>query len=213
MKCLACSILSVVLFSASLPGFAQPPVAKPVLSADPAPSSAPVPGAPTALPGTVDPSYVIGADDSIRIDVWKEPSYSGPVLVRPDGMITVPGVGDILAAGRTPIQLRDEVIVQLKKLVIDPTVTVSVLAVNSKRIYLTGEIAHVGPIGITPGMTILQAISTAGGLTPFAKRHKIYILRGDPAKPQKIFFDYDKALKSGNMQGITLVPGDTIVVP
>jgi polysaccharide export outer membrane protein len=88
-----------------------------------------------------------------------------------------------------------------------------VLAVNSKKVFLIGEVGRVGPLAISPGMTILQAISSAGGLTPYANKKKIYILRGDPGKQQKIYFDYTKAVKKGDMQGVSLVPGDTIVVP
>jgi polysaccharide export outer membrane protein len=122
-------------------------------------------------------------------------------------------VGDIQAAGFTPMQLAADITTRLKQYqyVLEPVVTVTVLAVNSKQIFMIGEINHVGPINITPGMTILQAISSAGGLTPYAKKKSIYILRGD--KQQKIPFDYTRAVNKGDMQGITLVPGDTIVVP
>ena len=87
------------------------------------------------------------------------------------------------------------------------------MQVNSKHIYLIGEVGRVGPLPITPGMTVLQAIASAGGLTPYANKKHIYILRGDPGKQEKIAFDYTKALKKGDMQGVSLAPGDTIVVP
>jgi polysaccharide export outer membrane protein len=158
-------------------------------------------------------SYVIGPDDSLKIDVYGSPDLSTTLPVRPDGMITLPEIGDIPAAGRTPMQLTADVTAQIKKLVVDPTVTVTVMAVNSKHVFMIGEIGRQGPLAITPGMTILQAISAAGGLTPYASKKHIYILRGDPGKQQKIPFDYTKALKKGDMQGVTLQPGDTIVVP
>jgi polysaccharide export outer membrane protein len=165
-------------------------------------------------PLTVSSStYVIGADDSLKIDVWHEQQLSGVVPVRPDGKITLPLINDIQAAGFTPMQLEADITERLKKFVTDPVVSVSLEAVNSKRIFMIGEIAHQGPEPITPGMTILQAIASAGGLTPYANKKKIYILRGDPNKQQKIPFDYVKALKKGDMQGLTLTPGDTIVVP
>jgi polysaccharide export outer membrane protein len=145
--------------------------------------------------------------------VWKQPNLSATLPVRPDGKISLPLVGDIPAAGFTPMALAADITNRLKQFVTDPVVDVSVLAVNSKRIFLIGEIGHVGPLAITPGMTVLQAIATAGGLTPYANKKKIYILRGDPGKQQKIPFDYNKALKKGDMQGVSLVPGDTIVVP
>lgn len=163
-------------------------------------------------PVAVDPTYVIGADDSIQIVVWKNPDFPPTTLpVRPDGMITLPLLGDVPAAGRTPSKLAAELTVLLGALYKEPTVTVSVLAVNSRRIYFFGEVGHPGPMALTPGMTILQAIDTAGGLTPFANKKKIYILRGEPGKQQKIFFDYKKAI-NGNMQGVTIQPGDSIVV-
>jgi polysaccharide export outer membrane protein len=111
------------------------------------------------------------------------------------------------------MQLAADITSRLSKFVTDPVVNVSVVAVNSKRIFMIGEIGHVGPIQITPGMTVLQAIATAGGLTPYANKKRIYILRGDPGKQQKTFFDYNKAVKKGDMQGVSLLPGDTIVVP
>jgi len=208
-------ILTIALLPALAPGLAQPPGAKPVLSAQPAPAPAPS-AAPAPSPAghpAVSPDYIIGPDDSIEVSVWKEPNLSATLPVRPDGKISLSLLGDIPAAGFTPTQLKDDITVRLKQFVTDPQVNVTVLGVNSKRIFLLGEVMHVGPLGITPGMTILQAIASAGGLTPYANRKHIYILRGDPTKPQKIPFDYTRAVKKGDMQGIQLVPGDTIMVP
>jgi polysaccharide export outer membrane protein len=111
------------------------------------------------------------------------------------------------------MQLAANITTQLLKFRKDPVVNVSVLSVNSKRIYLLGEVGRVGPLTLAPGMTILQAISSAGGLTPYASKKHLYILRMVGGKQQKIPFDYTKALKTGNMQGISLEPGDTIVAP
>ena len=200
---------------------AQPPGGKPVLTATP-PAAAPPPAQPVtgphvapdnAAPVDVDPNYIVGPDDSIQVNVWKEPTFSGAVLVRPDGMITLPALGDIPAAGRTPMQLAADITTLLKKFIIDPLVTVTVNGVNSKHVYLVGEIGHIGPLAMTPEMTVLQAIASAGGLSPYANAKHIYILRGEPGKQAKIPFNYKKAVKSGDMQGITLQPGDTIVVP
>ncbi len=110
------------------------------------------------------------------------------------------------------MQLEADITARLTKFVTDPVVSVTVLGVLSKRVFMIGEVGHPGPMAITPGMTILQAIATAG-LTPYANKKHIYILRGDPAKQQKILFDYNKAIKKGDMQGVTLIPGDTIVIP
>jgi polysaccharide export outer membrane protein len=166
-----------------------------------------------AEPPRIPANYTIGADDSIKVDVWKEPSLSATLPVRPDGEISLPLVGDLPAAGLTPMQLTAEITDRLRKFVTEPVVDVTVLAVNSKRIFVIGEIGQPGPLSLTPDMTVLQAISTAGGLTPYANKKGIYILRGDTGQQQKIAFDYKKALTKGDMQGVTLQPGDTIVVP
>lgn len=182
----------------------------------PAPAEAPL--AQTATPvqsggGMVDPNYVIGAGDSLEVNVFNEPKFSGNLPVRPDGMISVALIGDIQANGLTPMQLSQEITTRLKTLITDPRVTVTVLGINSKRIYLVGEVAHVGPLQMTPGMTPLQAIATAGGLSPYANEKKVYILRNVAGKQQKIPFNYHKAVKDGDQQGVTLLNGDTIVVP
>lgn len=165
--------------------------------------------------GPIDPErYVIGAEDSLQITVWKEPTLSGTIPVRPDGMISLVLVGDMPAAGTTPMALSADIAQRLKKYIQDPIVSVVVLGVNSQRIFLVGEITHVGPIMMTPGMTPLQAIAAAGGPTTFASTKKIYILRGPQGKQQKIPFNYKEALKGDNKQlDVSLLPGDTIVIP
>jgi polysaccharide export outer membrane protein len=213
MKSLPLTLLSVLLLPAAGSALGQTG-AKPVIAAPPAAdSSAPAPKPAAAASTQVDANYIIGADDSLKIDVWQNPQLSAILPVRPDGKISLPLINDIQAAGFTPMQFAATLTDRLKQFVTDPIVNVTVMAVNSKRIFLLGEVAHVGPLEITPGMTILQAIASAGGLTPYANKKKIYILRGDPTKPQKIPFDYTKAVKKDDMQGITLVPGDTIMVP
>ena len=163
--------------------------------------------------GPIDAArYVIGPEDSLQVTVWKEPTLSGTFPVRPDGMISLVLVGDLPAAGRTPMALSADVTQRLKKYIQDPVVTVVVLGVNSQRIFMVGEVGKVGPVMLTPGMTALQAIVTAGGLTQFANSKHIYILRTVGGKQQKIPFNYKQALK-GNDQGVTLLPGDTIIVP
>lgn len=157
--------------------------------------------------------YIIGAEDSLNITVWKEPTLSGTVPVRPDGRISMVLLGDLQAAGMTPMQLAADITQRLKKYVQDPIVSVVVLGVNSQRIFMIGEVGHVGAISMTPGMTPLQAIAAAGGLSPFAHPKRIYILRGTGANQKKIPFDYKKALKGDNKQDVSLEPGDTIVVP
>jgi polysaccharide export outer membrane protein len=209
------TIFSAGLLLICVSALAQQSASKPVLSAAPEPpTAAAAPITPPAMSAVaVDPSYIIGPDDSIQISVWEEPSLSDKLPVRPDGMISLPLVGDIPAAGLTPMQLAANITTQLLKFRKDPVVNVSVLSVNSKRIYLLGEVGRVGPLTLAPGMTILQAISSAGGLTPYASKKHLDILRMVGGKQQKIPFDYTKALKTGNMQGISLEPGDTIVAP
>ena len=218
MNTFRCVAISICLLSVLEAGLAQQPASKPVLSAEPAEQASPTPPparkiSPEAGPLSSSPNYIIGADDSLKIDVWKEPQLSTTMTVRPDGKISLPLIDDIMAAGFTPMQLKDDIATRLTKFVTDPVVSVSVVAVNSKHVFLVGNVGRPGPLEITPGMTILQAIASAGGINQYGNGKHVCILRGDPAKPQKIFFDYNKALKKGDMQGVTLVPGDTIVVP
>ncbi len=155
---------------------------------------------------------MIGPEDVLQITVWKEPQLSGSFPVRPDGMISMVLLGDVKAAGLTPLQLADQLTKLYKKDILDPLVTVGVQGANSEHIYLVGEINRVGPIQMLPGMTMLQVIAAAGGLSPYAHKTRIYILRGPQGNQQKIRFDYKKALRGDN-QGVILQPGDTVVVP
>ncbi len=200
---------------ASTPCIGQQGVTQPVIPTPAPVAPSPANGAPAAPRGStdVDPNYIIGAADTLAITVWKEPNLSGSHIVRPDGMISVPLAGEVMAAGRTPLQLSDDLATQLKKFMKDPLVTISVQGINSKFIYLLGEIAHVGPMPLTPGMSALQAISAGGGLATFADAKHIYILRKVNGHEVKIPFNYKIAVKTGNMQGVELIAGDTIVVP
>ncbi|HZY64212.1 MAG TPA: polysaccharide biosynthesis/export family protein [Edaphobacter sp.] len=193
----------------------QPASTKPASTSGSAPQATSTQSAPAA--STTDKSdtehYIIGPEDSLQITVWREPTLSGTVPVRPDGKISMVLLGDVQAAGLTPMKLSANIADRLKKYIQDPTVSVIVLAVNSQRIYLIGEVGHAGAIPMTAGMTPLQAIAAAGGLTPFANSKKIYILRGTGASQQKIPFNYKAALKGDSKQDVSLLPGDTIVVP
>jgi polysaccharide export outer membrane protein len=171
------------------------------------------PATPDAAKVAATDSYVIGATDVLVVNVFKESTLSNTMLVRPDGMISMPLLGDVQASGKTPLQLADEITAKLKKYVQDPNVTVILNAMNSKKIYLMGEIGHTGPIEMTPGMTLLQAIATGGGLTPYANAKKIYILRVEGGKQLKIPVQYKQALKGDLSLNLILNPGDTIVVP
>ncbi len=165
-------------------------------------------------PATQDPTYAIGAQDNLNIIVWKEPDLSGIVQVRPDGKVSVPLLNDVQAAGLTAMQLSSQLTAGLKKYVANPHVTVVVTAINSRRVYVLGEVNHAGGFALLPDMTVLQAISDAGGLTQFAHGKKIYVLRNEDGNQVKYPFDYNKVLKGQSPeQNIALKSGDTIVVP
>jgi polysaccharide export outer membrane protein len=157
--------------------------------------------------------YVIGADDTLRISVWKEPDLSEILPVRPDGKISMPLLNDIPAAGLTPLQLKDSITEKLKKFIADPRVTVVVTAMNSQRVFVSGEVLHSGPIPLLPHMTVLQALSQAG-FNQFANLKGIYLLRTENGKQEKIPFNYKEVIKGNRpQQNIMLKPGDTVVVP
>ena len=159
-----------------------------------------------------DPNYVIGAQDVLDISVWKEEQLTKTVPVRPDGKISMPLLNDVQAAGLTPTQLANQITESLKKFVTDPQVTVIVREINSQRVYLLGEVARAGAYPLLPNMTVLQALSSAGGFTQFANLKKIYVLRVENGKQEKFPFNYKHALESPD-QNILLKAGDTIVVP
>lgn len=167
----------------------------------------------TAQESGVAPDYVIGADDTLHISVWKEPDLSEQLPVRPDGKISMPLLNDVTAAGLTPLQLKDQITEKLKKYIADPRVTVVVLAMNSRRIFVTGEVVHSGPITLLPHMTVLQALAQAG-FTQFANPKAIYLLRTENGRQQKIPFNYKEVVKGNHPEeNIELKPGDTLVVP
>jgi len=168
----------------------------------------------TAASATDDPDYQIGPGDKLNISVWKEPDLSGTVPVRPDGKVSLPLLSDVQAAGITPVKLAGTITERLRQYLTDPRVTVIVTEANSRRVYLIGEVVHPGAIPMLPNMTLLQALSTSGGFSQFAKIKKMYVLRTDNGKQVKLPVNY-KAAISGQApdQNIALRPGDTIVVP
>jgi len=171
---------------------------------------APDPNVPVSQAG---PGYIIGADDTLAISVWKEPDLSETLPVRADGMISLPLLNDVRAAGLTPMELAATITTRLKKYVDDPRVTVIVTQMNSQRVYVTGEVMHPGAMNLTPDMTVLQALSNAG-FTEFANTKAIYVLRGEKGAEKKFPVNYKKLIKGqDNSQNIELKPGDTIVVP
>ena len=185
----------------------EKPAAKP---ADRANDSAPA-KEPSSVAG---PDYVIGADDNLHISVWKEPDLTNTLPVRPDGKISMPLLNDVQAAGLTSMQLAGSLREGLSKYLTSPQVTVTVTEINSRRVYITGEVTHAGALPLLPNMTVLQALSSAGGFTQFAKLKNIYVLRTEGGKQVKHPFNYKEVVK-GNLaeQNVVLQPGDVIVVP
>jgi len=161
-----------------------------------------------------DSNYIIGAEDVLTVNVWKETDVSRSVPVRPDGKISLPLLNDVQAAGLTPQQLAASIRDGLKKYMADPEVTVIVTAVNSRRIYVMGEVTHPGVVPLTHGMTVLQALASAGSFTQFANIKAMYVLRNENGKQVKYPFNYKAVVKGQNPeQNLELKPGDTIVVP
>jgi polysaccharide export outer membrane protein len=161
-----------------------------------------------------DAAYKIGPQDVLKIDVWKEEQLTRTVPVRPDGKITLPLLNDVQAVGLTPMELAGVISDQLKKYINGPQVTVSVTEINSRRVYVNGEVTKAGAYALLPHMTVLQALSSSGGFTQFARVKNIYVLRTENGKQIKMPFNYKEAISGKNVaQNIELQPGDVIVVP
>jgi polysaccharide biosynthesis/export protein len=161
-----------------------------------------------------DPAYVIGPGDLLDVSVWKEPDVSRAVPVRPDGKISLPLIDDVQAEGQTPLQLSALIAGKLARFLKEPQVTVIVTQINSQRVFVVGEVARVGAMALIPGMTVLQALASAGGFTPFADTKKIHIFRTVNGKQLEFPFNYRDVLKGEKTeQNIKLEPGDMIVVP
>ncbi len=181
-------------------------------------SNATIPAAPAAQApakaATQDPNYIIGAQDVLDISVWKEPELTRSVPVRPDGKISMPLLNDVQAAGLTPTQLSMRITAELKKFVTDPQVTIIVTQINSQRIYILGEVSRAGAYPLLPQMTMLQALSSAGGFTQFANLKKIYMFRMENGKQVKYPFNYKDVVNGKRPdENVVLRAGDTIVVP
>ena len=157
--------------------------------------------------------YKIGSGDSLEIGLWKEPELSGPVTVRPDGFITLPLVNEVQVVGLTTAQLRDILQEQYKEFISSPFVTVRVEKIASSEIFLVGEVGNPGAVPATGNDTVLQVLTRAGGLSPFADRRNIRIVRREGEKVTEYTIDYDAIIKGDLKQDILLRPGDRIIVP
>jgi len=163
----------------------------------------------------IDPSiYHIGVEDDLQISVWKEPDLSVSVVVRPDGMITMPLLNDIRIAGLTTTELQVLLTEKLKSFVNEPQVTVVVRGIKSRKVYVYGQVGKAGAYALVGKKTVLEVLAEAGGLSLFAKKSSIYVLRETAGKKERIPFNYNSALKGKNPNdNFELLPGDIIVVP
>ena len=231
----AFALTAMIAASASAQS-ALTPTQPPQRSTAPAPAPAPAPRTATATPppapfctsgSTAAPTvvrsttgsrpwneqdYRLGPGDKLRVEVYGEPQLWQALQIRPDGKITLTLIGDVMAAGRTSLELRDALATSLKSYVNNPAVTVIVQEALANQIDVAGEVASPGQQVLMGPVTILQAISRAGGLKEFARTGSIYVLRQSPAGPQRIDANYKDALK-GKVPPMVLQPGDTVVVP
>lgn len=202
----------------------QPPadraqVATRTTPASPSPATAPATTPATAPAAaksqvTPPPGYIIGPEDVLGIVFWREKDLSAEVVVRPDGIITLPLLEDMKVAGMTPAELKQKIQTEAGKLVTAPTVSVVVKQINSRKVFITGHVARPGSYPLNSPMTVVQVIALAGGLLEFADRSKIRVTRVGPNGPEAYRVNY-KQLANGEdlRQNIDLKPGDTVIVP
>jgi len=158
--------------------------------------------------------YTIGEQDALAINVWREPELSGVVTVRPDGRITLPLVNEVHVVGLTPLEVQAILTEKLRPFLNVPQVTVAVREINSRKVYVIGQVGREGAYRINTNTSILQLIAEAGGLREFANRKKIYLLRNEGGKQVRYPFNYDAVIEGKNPhQNIVVRPGDTLVVP
>src|ERR1700735_3226233 len=205
-----CFVLSMAVWAQAAPPSKAPAPASEAPQAAPAQSSD---VASTTKPH--DASFMIGNDDVLAINVWKEPDISRSIPVRSDGKISLPLVGEVQAAGRTPLKLEVEIAGRLKHYISEPEVTVIVQQINSQKFNILGQVNHPGTFVIANSLTVLDALALAGGFRDFAKQKSIYVLRQNADGTQtRIPFNYKEVIKGQNpAQNIRLQPRDTIVVP
>ena len=203
----ACLLLTGLLAAQTAP-------VKPVNELKAAESSVAVAPADSAVKAH-DNTFVIGNDDVLSINVWKEPDVSRSIPVRSDGKISLPLAGEIQAAGRTPLGLEQEIASKLQSFISEPEVTVMVQQINSQKFNILGQVNRPGSFPLTNSATVLDAIALAGGFRDFAKKKSIYVLRQNPDGTQaRIRFNYKDVVKGENpAQNIKLQSRDTIVVP
>jgi polysaccharide export outer membrane protein len=197
----------VLVLATGVTGIAQQGQASPAPGAQASESAA---GA-----GVIPPAdYVIGAEDVLSIVVWREKDLTADVMVRPDGKVSLPLLNDVEAAGLTPEELRMRLTEATARYVESPNVTVIVKAINSRKVFITGEVAKPGPYPLGGPTTVLQLIAQAGGLLEYADRENINVMRNSGAKMSMFRFNYKDVSRGRNVeQNIVLKPGDTVIVP
>jgi polysaccharide biosynthesis/export protein len=157
--------------------------------------------------------YLIGAGDSLNINVWKEPTLSGTVKVRPDGYVTLPLINEVQVTGQTTAQLRQTLEDKYKEFTTDPFVTIRVEGIASSEVFLVGQVGKPGAFPLSGNETLLQLLTRAGGLGIFADRSNIRVVRRDGSKVTEYTVDYDAIIKGDLKQDVLLRPGDRIIVP
>jgi polysaccharide biosynthesis/export protein len=179
-------------------------------------ASAAVAAPPAASTGALaDSTYTVKAGDTLLVSVWKEPDLQGPVLVRPDGMFSFPLAGQLDARNKSVAELQQELTIKLKKFISDPVVTVSIQEIKGNKVYVIGQVQKPGDFVVNPRVDVMQALSMAGGTTPFAALGDIMILRRtDTGQQQALPFKYTDVVRGRNLQqNIMLQAGDVVVVP
>ena len=179
-----------------------------------APAASPSAATASAKAPELPRDYVIGSDDVLEIKFWKDDVLSREVVVRPDGKISLQLLNELQAAGLTPEQLRSAIVVEAKSIIEEPNVAVIVKQINSRKVFITGQVEKPGVYPLTSATTVLQLISLAGGLKEFAKEKQIVVMRSEGAAPLAYPFNYEEVRKGKRLtQNISLKPGDTVVVP
>ena len=160
------------------------------------------------------PGYIIGARDVLSVIFWRDKDMSADVSVRPDGMISLPLINEVKAEGLTPDQLRDQIAQRAARYIADPTVSIVVREINSRQVFITGEVNKPGAYSLMMPTSVMQLISLAGGLREYAKTKDIVILRTESGKQTAIPFNYKDVMNRKKLtQNILLQPGDTVIVP
>jgi polysaccharide export outer membrane protein len=211
-----CQLVTALIVAQVSIGAAAPPQVASAPGAQAAGNGSPAaPGAPAAPAGvTPPPDYVIGPDDVLTIIFWREKDMSADVGVRPDGRISLPLLNELQAAGLTPEQLRTNITQAATKYIEEPTVTVVVKQINSRRVFITGQVAKPGPYPLIGPVTVLQLITIAGGVLEYADSENISVVRTVNGKPTRTRFNYKEFTRGKNLaQNIDLKPGDQIIVP